>query len=204
MTLYIGNTGSDPSEVDNRLNSLFENSDPQTFRAQETSPSPSVDTEQNCPQKQRRSSVITTLKEASEGISIQPPQIQSKESENIYSTKEDTCQVLADVFPVAETHSASVDSQFQVIQCNTCILIPISILMKLSSFRMAIILFHSLTVSPSGFMSPRFFMTPLSHPKPLRTLVSTRPTRLTRGWSTYSRIKKSLSRKRTSRLRNKI
>ena len=94
MPLYIGNTGIDPSEVDNRLNSLFENSDPQTFRAQETSPSPSVDTEQNCPQKQRRSSVITTLKEASEGISIQPPQIQSKESENIYSTKEDTCQVL--------------------------------------------------------------------------------------------------------------
>ena len=115
MTLYIGNTGSDPSEVDNRLNSLFENSDPQTFRAQETSPSPSVDTEQNCPQKQRRSSVITTLNEASEGISTQPSQLQSKEFENMYPTKKETCQVLNDVLPVAETHNGSVDSQFQVI-----------------------------------------------------------------------------------------
>ena len=78
LSIYI-----DPSEVDNRLNSL-EDSDPRAFRDQETYPRPCAETEQNCPQKQRRSSVITTLKEASEGISIQPPQIQSKEFENIY------------------------------------------------------------------------------------------------------------------------
>ena len=42
MPLYIGNTGIDPSEVDNRLNSLFENSDQQTFCAQETYPRPSL------------------------------------------------------------------------------------------------------------------------------------------------------------------
>ena len=113
MPLPIGNTGIDPSEVDNRLNSLFENSDPQTFCAQETRPC--ADTEQNCPQKKRRSSVITTLKEALEGISIQPPQIKSKEYENIYSTKEETCQVLPMDLSVATPHSASVDSHFQVI-----------------------------------------------------------------------------------------
>ena len=113
MPLPIGNTGIDPSEVDNRLNSLFENSDPQTFCAQETYPRPCADTEQNCPQKQRRSSVITTLKEASEGISIQSQQIQSKEFENIYP--KETCQVLPMDLSVATPHSASVDGQFQVI-----------------------------------------------------------------------------------------
>ena len=113
--LSIGNIGIDPREVDNRLNSLSDNSDQQTFCAQETYPRPCTDTEQNCPQKQRRSSVITTLKEASEGISIQPPQIKSKEYENIYSTKEETCQVLPMDLSVATPHSASVDSQFQVI-----------------------------------------------------------------------------------------
>ena len=101
-----------PSEVEN---SFFEDLNPQTFRAPETYPRPCADTEQNCPQKQRRSSVITTLKEASEGISIQPPQIKSKEYENIYSTKEETCQVLPMDLSVATPHSASVDSQFQVI-----------------------------------------------------------------------------------------
>ena len=87
------------------LNALFEDSDPQIFRAQETSPRPCAETEQNC----------LTLKEASEGTSTQPPQIQSKEFENIYPSKEETCQVLDDVVPVAETHNASVDGQFQVI-----------------------------------------------------------------------------------------
>ena len=114
LTMFTSNTGIDPSEVENRLNSLFENSDPQTFCAQETYPRPCTDTEQNCPQKQRRSSVITTLKEASEGISIQPPQIQSKEFETIYPTKIETCEVLEDVLPVATPHSG-VDINFQVI-----------------------------------------------------------------------------------------
>ena len=108
LSIYI-----DPSEVDNRLNSL-EDSDPRAFRDQETYPRPCAETEQNCPQKQRRSSVITTLKEASEGC-IQPPQIQSKEFENIYPTKEETCQVLPMDLSVATPHSASVDGQFQVI-----------------------------------------------------------------------------------------
>ena len=108
LSIYI-----DPSEVDNRLNSL-EDSDPRAFRDQETYPRPCAETEQNCPQKQRRSSVITTLKEASEGISIQPPQIQSKEFESIYPSKDTntTFQVLDDVLPIATPHSYS---QFQVI-----------------------------------------------------------------------------------------
>ena len=108
----------DPSSIGNiyiDLNSLFEDSDPQIFRAQETYPRPSADTEQNCPQRQRRSSAITTLNEASEDISTQPPPIQSKEFENLYPPKEETCQVLDDILPVAETHNASVDGQFQVV-----------------------------------------------------------------------------------------
>ena len=107
--------GIDPSEVESRLNSFFEDSNPRTFPAQENYSRPFVDTTQNCPHKQRRSSVITTLKEALEGISIQPPQIKSKEYENIYSTKEETCQVLPMDLSVATPHSASVDSHFQVI-----------------------------------------------------------------------------------------
>ena len=102
-----------PSEVEIRLNSFFEDLNPQTFRAPQTYPRPCADTEQNCPQKQRRSSVITTLKEASEGISIQSQQIQSKEFENIYP--KETCQVLPMDLSVVTPHIASVDSPFQVI-----------------------------------------------------------------------------------------
>ena len=134
--LYVDTEQNCPSEFENRLLSFFEDSNPRTFPAQETYHPLYVDTEQNCPSDVEnqllsffedsnprtfpaqetyplpRSSVLTTLKEPSEGISIQPPQIQSKEFESIYPSKDTTCQVLDDVLPTATPHSYS---QFQVI-----------------------------------------------------------------------------------------